>query len=206
MEQLKQVNVSLGLMLEQVNPSLEKGIHRHAPSKATQLRLQQLQLAGELKIPFTTGLLLGIGESQDDWWESLETIANLWQEWGHIQEVILQPYSPGLGENFPQSAFPSQMMPELVRRARQILPDEITIQIPPNLISDPQILLECLEAGARDLGGIGPVDEVNPTYAHLDLSDLRTLLEGAGWRLKPRLPVYPQYYHWLPENLRAKLF
>ena len=202
MQQLKQVNVSMGLMLEQVTPSLEQTVHKYAPSKTVKLRLEQLKLAGELKIPFTTGLLLGIGEKENQRWETLETISLLQQEWGHIQEVILQPYSPGIAEKAPHSPFPSHLMPDLVSKARQILPSEITIQIPPNLISDPQLILACLEAGARDLGGIGPIDEVNPTYTHLNLSALTALLEGAGWQLKPRLPVYPQYYKWLPSNLR----
>ncbi len=205
MEQLKQVNVSMGLMLEQVTPFLAQGVHLYAPSKEIQLRKEQLELAGELKIPFTTGLLLGIGESQDDWWVTLETIAKIQQKWGHIQEVILQPYSPGEGESFSNSAFEINLMPELIEKASKILPPEITIQIPPNLIDDPQILLKCLEAGARDLGGIGPIDEVNPTYPHRCLSALSTLLECAGWRLLPRLPVYPQYYDWLPEHLSSSL-
>lgn len=85
------------------------------------------------------------------------------------------------------------------------MPPDITIQIPPNLVKEPEILLLCLEAGARDLGGIGPIDEVNPTYPHQELSALSSLLECAGWLLKPRLPVYPQYYDWLPEPLRSSV-
>ena len=199
MEQLKQVNISLGLMLEQVAESLESGVHRYSPSKKVNLRLEQLNLAGKLKIPFTTGLLFGIGEDQISWWKSLEEIAKVWQKWGHIQEVILQPHSP---EPFQQSPFELKNMPYLVKRAREILPDEVTIQIPPNLITNPQILLECLDMGARDLGGIGPIDEVNPTYSHVSLNELTDLLDSAGWKLKPRLPIYERFYDWLPESLR----
>ena len=95
MAQLKSVNASMGLMLEQLSPRLAKTVHREAPSKIPPLRLQQLNWAGELAIPFTTGLLLGIGETEADRDETLAAIANIHQTWGHIQEVILQPYSPG---------------------------------------------------------------------------------------------------------------
>ena len=87
MEQLRQVNVSMGLMVEQVTPKLLETVHRHAPSKRPEVRLQQLTWAGELGIPFTTGLLLGLGECQRDWVASLQAIAALHQRYGHIQEV-----------------------------------------------------------------------------------------------------------------------
>jgi len=87
--------------------------------------------------------------------------------------------------------------------ARQILPSTITLQIPPNLVPEPTWLLACLDAGARDLGGIGPKDEVNPYYPHLDAQRLREILEPAGWQLLPRLPVYPQYDNWLPVRLQT---
>lgn len=197
MERLKQVNVSMGLMLEQLTTKLLATVHRHAPSKDPQLRLQQLQWAGELKIPFTTGILLGIGESQEDWWDSLEAIASIHQRWGHIQEVILQPHSPGHQQSFTAPPFELDDLPKVVQKAREILPHSITIQIPPNLVAQPHILLQCLEAGARDLGGIGPKDEVNPDYPHPHQQALRNILEPAGWQLVPRLPVYPHYYDWL---------
>lgn len=95
MAALKAVNVSMGLMLEQLTPKLLQSVHRHAPSKDPQLRLHQLEQGGELGIPFTTGLLLGIGEEPQDWAETLTAIAECHRRWGHIQEVILQPHSPG---------------------------------------------------------------------------------------------------------------
>jgi 7,8-didemethyl-8-hydroxy-5-deazariboflavin synthase len=85
--------------------------------------------------------------------------------------------------------------------AREILPDNMAIQIPPNLVTQPQLLLDCLTAGARDLGGISPVDEVNPDYPHPTAMGLRSVLEPAGWQLVERLPVYPQYLGWLEANL-----
>lgn len=205
MERLKTVNVSMGLMLEQMTPALLQTVHAHAPSKVPELRLQQLQWAGELKIPLTTGLLLGIGESVDDRLETLRAIAELHQQFGHIQEVILQPYSPGSREQWGSNAFSPTEFVEVVAIARQILPSDIAIQIPPNLVHSPQILLDCLEAGARDLGGIGPWDEVNPDYPHPLHRELKTLLANSGWELVRRLPVYPQYDEWLPQPLSASL-
>ena len=85
--------------------------------------------------------------------------------------------------------------------ARHILPPAITLQIPPNLVQEPAALLTCLEAGARDLGGIGPRDEVNPDYPHPHYQQLTEILKPAGWQLVPRLPVYPQYDSWLQGRL-----
>ena len=193
MAKLKEVNVSMGLMLEQLTPRLLQTVHRHAPSKVPALRLQQLEWAGELAIPFTTGLLLGIGETLADCWQTLEAIASIQRRWGHIQEVILQPHSPGHKQSFAAPAFNPQQLPAIIARTRNLLPENITIQIPPNLVSEPRLLLACLEAGARDLGGIGPKDEVNPDYPHPTPASLAQILEPAGWQLQPRLPVYPQY-------------
>lgn len=189
---LKTVNASMGLMLEQVTPALLQSVHRHAPSKIPAVRLQQLAWAGELQIPFTTGLLLGIGETQADRLETLRAIAEIHQRWGHIQEVILQPYAPGSQEIWGAPGFPLASLPEVVAIAREILPPDITLQIPPNLVPQPELLLACLSAGARDLGGIGPRDHVNPDYPHPRDETLAQLLDQAGWQLLPRLPVYPQ--------------
>lgn len=202
MQKLKQVNVSMGLMLEQLTPELLKTVHKHAPSKLPAIRLQQLEWAGELQIPFTTGLLLGIGETENNWWETLEAIANFHQRYHHIQEVILQPHSPGNQQSFDAPPFDPNQLPEVICKARQILPSDITIQIPPNLVKDQQLLLACIEAGARDLGGIGPKDEVNPDYPHIQEQELREILQPAGWELVPRLPVYPQFDSWLLEELQ----
>ncbi len=203
MQKLKQVNVSMGLMLEQLTPDLLETVHKHAPSKLPDVRLQQLEWAGELKIPFTTGLLLGIGETENDWWETLAAIANLHQRYHHIQEVILQPHSPGNQQSFNAPPFDPNQLPEVICQARQILPSDITIQIPPNLVKDQQWLLACIEAGARDLGGIGPKDEVNPDYPHIQEQELREILQPAGWELVPRLPIYPQFDTWLSEELQT---
>ncbi len=205
MEQLKQVNVSMGLMLEQLTPKLLQTVHRYAPSKNPQLRLQQLEWAGKLGIPFTTGILLGIGETLQDSWESLEAIATISEKWGHIQECILQPYSLGTQQNFSYPGFNLEKLPLVIAKAREILPKTITIQIPPNLISNPNFLLDCLKAGARDLGGISPKDEVNPDYPHPTTKSLMEIFQSTPWQLISRLPVYPQYYEWLPIHLQKAI-
>jgi len=190
-------------MLEQLTPKLLETVHKHAPSKQPEVRLQQLAYAGELKIPFTTGLLLGIGETEADWWESLGAIAQCHQKWGHIQEVILQPHRLGTQQSWQKDHFNLEEFPKLIATAREILPAEIVLQIPPNLISDSQFLLDCIQAGVTDLGGIGVIDEVNPDYPHLHPDSLQAILGNKGWQLKPRLPVYPQYYSWLSLNLQS---
>ncbi len=205
MERLKQVNVSMGLMLEQITPKLLETVHRHAPSKLPEVRLQQLIWAGELQIPFTTGILLGIGETEQDCWDSLHAIADLQNQYGHIQEVILQPHSPGTQQILKNPQFFSNQLPQIITKAREILPDTITLQIPPNLISDSRCLLDCLASGARDLGGISPIDEVNPDYPHLNTHHLASLLAKDKWEFIPRLPLYPQYYDWLSSQLRTSV-
>ena len=203
MAQLKQVNVSMGLMVEQVTPELLKTVHAHAPSKLPEVRLEQLEFAGRLRIPFTTGILLGLGESVEDWAESLRAIAQIHQTYGHIQEVILQPHQPGESQLERGSRCHGETLLKAVRLAKEVLPSDISIQIPPNLIQSDRALLDCLAAGAEDLGGIGPIDEVNPDYVHRDLGRMEVLLEGGGRSLQKRLPVYEKYNDWLPERLQV---
>ncbi len=202
---LKEVNVSMGLMLEQLTPQLLKTVHAHAPTKEPNLRLQQLEWAGKLGIPFTTGILMGIGETITDVKDSLNAIAQIQNRWGHIQEVILQPYSSGSNEELKGKSLTSEAILNIVAIARQILPDTITLQIPPNLIGNRDLLLQCLSLGATDLGGIVPKDEVNPDYHHDNLTRLRETVHNQKWELKPRLPVYPQYYSWLSNKLQDKV-
>jgi len=205
MAYLKSVNFSMGLMWEQTTPRLLETVHRHAPSKNPAVRLQQLIWAGELQIPFTTGLLLGIGENQQERIETLRAIAAIQKEWGHIQEVILQPYSLGSRQINQDMGFDQAMLPSLVAIAREFLPASMTIQIPPNLLVNQTVLLDCLKAGARDLGGICPLDEVNPDYHHGSVTYLKDLLAQNNWQLIPRLPIYPQYDRWLSPRLENML-
>lgn len=203
MAQLKTVNASMGLMLEQMTPKLLSTVHRHAPSKIPNIRLDQLEQAGRLQIPFTTGLLLGIGESASDRIDTLQAIARCHDRWGHIQEVILQPHQPGTRQAQVQVPFSPKALTNFVKVARQYLPAEIAIQIPPNLIRDRRYISEAIANGATDLGGLGPKDEVNPDYDHPTPSALRRLLTTIDCDLRPRLPVYPQYDAWLSPEVKT---
>ncbi len=205
MARLKTVNASMGLMLEQVTPVLLQGVHRHAPSKVPAARLAQLEQAGKLQIPFTTGLLLGIGESTSDRLDTLEAIARCHERWGHIQEVILQPHQPGSAQAQTRSRFSAAALTDFIKTARHSLPDDITLQIPPNLVTDDQSIVAAIAQGARDLGGLGPKDEVNPDYHHPTPDELRSLLCTAGYQLQVRLPVYPQYDDWLAPPVRRRV-
>ncbi|MEL6938513.1 MAG: 7,8-didemethyl-8-hydroxy-5-deazariboflavin synthase subunit CofG [Cyanobacteria bacterium J06598_1] len=205
MTQLREVNVSMGLMVEQITPTLLKTVHAHAPSKHPDVRLQQLNQAGELKIPFTTGLLLGLGETEEDWKESLGVIARSHAKYGHVQEVILQPHQPGHRQAQTRPPCHGTTLIKAIAIAKEILPEDITIQIPPNLVRSDVALLDCLQLGAHDLGGIGPVDEANPDYRHRSHKEMVTLLSAQSMTLQPRLPIYEKYDGWLSERLQKSV-
>ena len=190
LERLRRYNASMGLMLECAS-RLEA--HRESPGKDPEVRLEFIERAGELRIPFTTGILVGIGESREDRERSLEEIRRLHERYGHIQEVIVQPFSPKPGTPMQGSPPPEAgEVLETVRMAARILPPEVGIQIPPNLVED---VLPFLREGANDLGGISEVtpDFVNPERPWPDLRSLRSRLEASGFRLRERLPLYPRY-------------
>lgn len=161
---LKDVNSSMGLMLETVNEDLSKnprGPHHYAPSKHPEERLKTIELAGELKHPFTTGLLLGIGESKQDVVNALLKIKNIHEKFAHIQEIILQPFTPHvntLWEN--KEAYGYKNLIKTILLASIIVPG-IPLQVPPNLGYNYN---NFLKAGCRDFGGISPItiDFVNP--------------------------------------------
>ncbi len=187
LRRLQPYNASMGLMLE-TTARLEA--HAHSPGKDPHLRLEYMTLAGRLRIPFTTGILVGIEESRQDRLDSLQRIAHLHHELGHIQEVIIQPLDPKPGT--PSAGWLHPAMDELCRTveaARCILPQEVAIQIPPNLV-DPLPLLSC---GASDLGGISPVtsDGISPERPWPREEELREKLRG--YSLRERLPVYPRF-------------
>ena len=187
LEALKPLNASMGLMLE-TTAILEA--HKDCPGKVPERRLETIREAGKLKIPYTTGLLVGIGESLKDRTESLEAIAGLHMEYGHIQEVIIQNFSPKTGtpmENFPGPTVEEMM--NTVALARQVLPNDVAVQVAPNLI-DPKTLIV---KGVTDLGGISPltIDWINPEAEWPDVKDLQEKLGAI--QLRERLPIYPQY-------------
>ncbi len=184
---LKPLNASMGLMLEST-ATLEA--HKDCPGKVPELRLETIREAGKLQIPYTTGLLVGIGERREDRIESLKAIADLHREYGHIQEVIIQNFAPKPGtamENFPAPTV--EQMIDTIVLARQILPPDVAVQVAPNLI-DPKALIA---KGVGDLGGISPltIDWINPEAEWPDVKNLKEKLDPI--LLRERLPIYPQY-------------
>ena len=187
LETLKPLNASMGLMLESMATLVA---HENCCGKAPERRLHTIREAGKLQIPYTTGLLVGIGEKREDRIKSLEVIADLHREYEHIQEVIIQNFVPKPGtpmENFPEPTV--EEIIDTVFLARQILPYDIAVQVAPNII-DPKSLIE---KGATDLGGISPltIDWINPEAKWPVLKDLQDNLGDI--LLRERLPIYPQY-------------
>jgi len=181
---LKPLNASMGLMLE---TTASVAAHRDSPDKSPGERLRVIEDAGRLRIPFTTGILVGIGESREDRIASLMAIRELHLRYGHIQEVIIQPFVPKKNTPMFNHKPPStEEMQETIVLARRILPPEVAIQVPPNLMP-PHL---SVPYGASDLGGISPVtiDYINPEDEWPALE-----LLGSCVRLKERLPVYPRF-------------
>jgi FO synthase subunit 1 len=199
---LGRLNPSMGLMLEGLGPAYA-ALHRHAPSKRLEVRLAQLEQAGRLGIPFTTGLLLGVGESDAHRIQALELLSLIQQQWGHIQELILQPFRPPDRSAEPLRPGECEALLPVIAAAREILPPGVHLQLPPNLW--PLDLLPlALEAGIDDLGGIDSHDVINPAYPQPRVSSLRAVLEAAGWQLQPRLCVHDNWLDRLPVGLRQR--
>jgi len=188
---LRTVAVSQGMMLESLAPSL--ACHRASPDKTPERRLATLEAAGRLEIAFTTGILVGIGETRADRLEALRAIASSHARHEHVQEVIVQNFLPKPGTAM-QSVAPCPPEEHLwsIAAARLVLPPEIHLQAPPNLTEDFSSLLE---AGIDDWGGLSPVtvDHVNPERAWPGLARLSELTEQHGHVLAPRLAVHPEW-------------
>ncbi len=201
---LRAVSPSQGMMIESLNPDLD--CHRGAPDKEPARRLATLEAAGELRIPFTTGILVGIGESRQDRIDALLAIAAAHARHGHVQEVIVQNFLPKAGTSMHQApACPPDDYLEAIALARLILPADIHLQAPPNLSDDFGVLLD---AGIDDWGGVSPVtaDHVNPERPWPALDRLREVTEARGLVLAPRLTIYPEFVLapaiWLDDALR----
>jgi 7,8-didemethyl-8-hydroxy-5-deazariboflavin synthase CofG subunit len=193
---LKNSNASVGLMLETVSPRLmREGLaHAKAPDKVPALRLRTIEEAGKLPIAFTTGILIGIGETMEERIDSLLAIRALHEKYGHIQEVIVQNFRAK--PDIPMAHHPEPSLDDLLRTiaiARLILGPQMNLQAPPNLsYSDfPRLL----EAGINDWGGISPVtkDFINPEAAWPQISKLRAETEARGLKLRERLALYPEF-------------
>ncbi|HEY1826761.1 MAG TPA: 5-amino-6-(D-ribitylamino)uracil--L-tyrosine 4-hydroxyphenyl transferase CofH [Acidimicrobiales bacterium] len=201
---LRPVTASQGMMLESLADDL--AAHRSAPDKEPARRLATLEAAGELQIPFTTGILVGIGDDRPGQLAALRAIAASHKRHGHIQEVIVQNFLPKPGTAMAKAdPCPPEDLEWAIAVARLVLPPDIHVQAPPNLSDD---LAPLLNAGIDDWGGVSPVtaDHVNPERAWPALDILREATETAGHTLAPRLTIYPAFAlaptRWLDEALR----
>jgi len=196
MARVADLNASMGVMLETV---ADVGAHAGPRAKNPGQRLNTIRNAGELGVPFTTGILVGIGEDWADRAASLLAIRELHERYGHVQEVIVQPVAENERWRGPTPSVDD--LRRAVAMARYCLPDGVSVQVPPNLAPAGEVV----DCGIDDLGGVSPVtdDHINPDYAWPALDALRDIADGAGVPLRERLPVYERY---LPADLRSPGF
>lgn len=196
LERLREVSISQGIMLESVSDRLCEpgGAHYGSPDKLPAARLETVRLAGEARVPFTTGILIGIGETRRERIDSLLALRRLHEQYGHIQEIIIQNFRPKPGTQMAKTAPPS--LDEhvwTIAAARLIFGAEMNIQAPPNL--QPEALKPLIDAGINDWGGVSPVtpDHVNPEAPWPHLAALAQATRNAGKTLAERLAIYPAY-------------
>jgi len=208
-EMLRPVSASMGIMLESASPRLcEKGMpHYGSPDKQPAVRLKTIELAGAAAVPFTSGILIGIGETRRERIESLLALRDLHERYGHIQEIIIQNFRAK-----PETLMAGAPEPDLedllwtLAVARMIFGAKMSIQAPPNL--SPGVLPQLVAAGINDWGGVSPLtpDHVNPEAPWPHLDRLARETELAGKFLDQRLTIYPTFVtnsgHWLDENLK----
>ena len=213
LRRLREVSVSAGIMVENVSPRLGErgGVHHGSPDKRPEVRLETLRQAGEERVPFTTGILIGIGETRRERIESLLAIREVHARHGHIQEIIVQNFRAK--PDTKMVGAPEPGLDDLlwtVAAARLVFGPEMSVQAPPNLSPGPEPLARLVEAGIDDWGGVSPVtiDHVNPEAPWPEAAALRAATAAAGKRLAPRLPVYPRYAlapeKWLDPGLRSR--
>lgn len=189
-------NPSMGLMLENISPRLLKkgGAHNRCPDKVPKQRMKTMKTAGELGIPWTTGLLVGIGETWEERIDSLFALRELNDQYGHVQELIIQNFSPKPGilmEKYPPPDLADML--RIVAITRLVFGGGMNVQIPPNL--NPGTYPLFIQAGVNDLGGVSPltIDYVNPEAPWPRLEIMRQAVLDAGFTLRERLPVYPEF-------------
>ena len=194
LDRLAEVNASMGVMLE---TTADVSAHAGGRRKTPERRLGTIRAAGEASVPFTTGILVGIGERRRDRAESLLSIAELHDRYDHVQEVIVQPVVPNERSDFERPDV--ETLRETVAMARVALPSEVSVQVPPNLAP----ARELLDCGVDDLGGVSPVtdDYINPDYAWPAVAELESLAAAAGVPLRERLPTHDRY---LPASCRDR--
>jgi 7,8-didemethyl-8-hydroxy-5-deazariboflavin synthase CofG subunit len=196
LRRLRETNISVGLMLESASPRLGRpgGAHWKAPDKVPSLRIRTIDSAGQLSMAFTTGILIGIGETLEERVDALLAIHSLNQKYGHIQEVIIQPFRAKPDIRMAQVLGPSkQDLERTIAVARLILGGKMNLQSPPNLLS--KDYPDLLKAGINDWGGISPVtkDFINPEAAWPQISLLAKRSADAGFTLRERLAIYPEF-------------
>jgi FO synthase len=202
---LRPTNPSMGLMLENISPRLmEAGMpHHQTRSKDPVRRVATIEAAGRARVPFTTGILVGIGETREEIVDSLFALRDLADATGAIQEVIIQNFRAKADTPMRHSAEPvPRWFARVVALARWIMGPEANVQVPPNLTEQFELYLD---AGINDWGGVSPltIDWVNPEAPWPHLDELRSRTEGAGFELRPRLPVYPEFIsrQWIHHDL-----
>lgn len=207
MREMKKTNVSMGIMLENISERLtERGMpHYLAASKRPKARLQVLENSGKLGIPMTTGILVGIGETIEEVIDSILAIRELHRKYGNIQEVILQNFQPKpdtVMKNEP--SVDEKYFKTIVALSRIIIP-EMNIQIPPNL--SPKSYQSFLSVGINDWGGVSPLtpDFVNPEFVWPGINKIDSDSKDAGFELKCRFPVYPEFFSFISKELRDKM-
>ena len=196
LRRLRETNVSVGLMLESASPRLGRsgGPHWRAPDKVPSLRLRTIEDAGRLSMAFTTGILIGIGETPGERIDALLAIRAAHEKYGHVQEVIVQPFRAKPDIRMAQAPEPSKEdLQRTIAVARLILGGEMNLQSPPNLLSEDYP--DLLKAGINDWGGISPVtrDFINPEAAWPQISSLAARTASAGFILRERLAIYPEF-------------
>jgi len=207
MKELAKTNVSMGVMLENSSVRLrEEGMpHQDAPSKEPLARLNILKNAGELKIPMTTGILVGIGETLEECIQSIYDIKKIHQKYGNIQEIILQNFHPKPKTSMFEHSTPEESYFKMVVALCRIIMPGANIQIPPNL--SPDNYNEFLSVGINDWGGISPItsDYVNPEFSWPNIQNVEKKCENLGFSLKARFPVYPEFVPLINNNLKQRI-
>lgn len=207
MKELKKTNVSMGIMLENVSERLtEKGMPHHlAASKRPKTRLEILENSGKIGIPMTTGILVGIGETMDEIIDSLFAIKQLNDKHGNIQEVILQNFQPKPDTKMRDEPSADEKYFKLVVALSRIIMPQMNIQIPPNL--SPKSYQSFMSVGINDWGGISPLtpDFVNPEFSWPEIKKVDENSKKAGFNLKCRFPVYPEFFSFIGKELRDKI-
>ncbi|MDP6898749.1 MAG: 7,8-didemethyl-8-hydroxy-5-deazariboflavin synthase subunit CofG [Candidatus Nitrosopelagicus sp.] len=207
MRELQKTNVSMGLMLENSSPRLrEIGMpHHNAPSKEPSTRLNILKNSGELKIPMTTGILVGIGESMEENIQSIFDIKKIDDRYGNIQEIILQNFHPKPKTSMSRHSTPEEDYFKMIVALCRIIMPNANIQIPPNL--SPENYHEFLSVGINDWGGISPItsDYVNPEFSWPNIQNVEKKCNDTGFSFKARFPVYPEFIPLVNNDLKQRI-